>query len=636
MTITEKQKIFKENLNLALNLQNNGKFQEAEKIYNNLLEKYPDNYDILNLLGVLSFQTKKYTEAIKYITKAIEIKPAAVSYNNLGHSLTAIKDLDKAICAYQKALELNPDSIETYFSLIRIFQEKKETDKAIFYYQQIIKINPDNAEAYNNLGLIFRGENNFNDAINCYKKALEINPTYLKAIFNLANVLRAANNFDEAIKYYYKAMELNPEFEEAYNNLGTVFNEKNEKNKAILNYKKAIEINPEFVDAYCNLAMVLKEQGKIDEALSWCYKAIVINPDNAEVYNKIGVILYYEKRFEEALNWYEKAVNLKPDSEEFHFNLGSTQILLENLEDGWENYDYRHFKNIKQKLKIESFKQPLWKGESLQNKTIYTYYEQGLGDSIQFVRYLPILKEMGTKVLFKAQTSLIELFKQNYPDIEILDESIQDKTLNFDLFSPILSLPGALKTNINNIPETKKYLKADPEKRNYYKEKIASSHLTDAPLNDSYNKFKLGIVWQGSHTNKNDKNRSVSLDFFSEIAKLENINLYSLQKGVGEEQIEKSSLNIINLGSSFNDFSDTAAAIENLDLVICVDTAVAHLSGALGIPTWILIPYIPCWRWFTERTDSPWYDSVKLFRQKEPGNWNEVKDRVLKAISTIL
>lgn len=589
--ISENQKIFKENVDLAISFQNNGKFQEAEAVYKNLLKEYPANFDVLNLLGVLYFQAKKYDESILYITEAIKIKPSVISYNNLAQIYAIINDIDKAIWAYQKAIELNPD----------------------------------NAETYNKLGLIFRGENRVNEAIICYKKALAINPDFLNAVFNLANALRLNKNLDEAINYYYKALELKPDFEGVYNNLGAVFNEKNEKEKAVICYKKAIEINPDFLDAYCNLASVLSDLGKVDEGLSFCHKAIEINPDYKEAYIKIGVILYYEKRFEEAENWYRKAIKLFPDNEEMLFNLGTILILHENLEEGWKNYDNRHFKSVNQKLKLKSFKQPLWSGESIQNKAIYTYYEQGFGDSIQFARYLTILSKMGAKVLFKVQNPLVSLFKQNFPDIEILDDSIKEETIDFNAFIPLLSLPGALKTTINSIPAKEKYLKADSEKVNYYKNNFFDN-----------GNFKVGIVWQGSATNKNDKNRSISLDFFSEFAKLENVSVYSLQKGAGEEQLINSPLNIVNLGSSFNDFSDTAAAIENLDLVITVDTAIAHLAGALGKPTWILIPFMPCWRWFLDREDSPWYESVRLFRQQEPGNWNEVRNRLLENFKEII
>jgi len=621
MLQNEENELFVEKIKLALAFQNSGRMQESESVFKELVEKYPVNSDVLNLIGVFYYQTARYSEAVAYMTKAIGINPLPVTFLNLGHAFVALKNFGKAVESYQKAISLDPQYIDAYMTLGRVLSSLNHKNESILCYQQVISINPENFSAYNSLGLIYRGMDKYSEAINCYTKAIELKPDFTESVFNMANVLRISSNPDEALNYYRRAIELKPDFPEAYNNMGAVLNEKNDKIQAEICYKKAIEINPKFVESYCNLASIREEQGKIEEALALCRKAIEINPSYEEAYNKIGVMLYYNKRFDEAENWYRKALIKFPDSEEIHFNLGTIQILKENFEECWQNYNYRHFKNPEQKKKLGMFRKPLWRGEPINGKTLFTYHEQGLGDSLQFVRYFPLLKQMGVNVIFKCQKPLIELFKQNYPDIEITDDLIDENILNFDAFLPLLNIQGAFRTNLNNIPTPEKYIEANPDKVNYYKNTFFNN-----------DKFKLGIFWQGSANNKNDKNRSISLDFFSEFEKMENVSLYSLQKGVGEEQLTNSSLNITHLGNTFNDFSDTAAALANLDLLITVDTAIAHLAGAMGIPTWILIPFMPCWRWFLDRVDSPWYDSVMLFRQREAGNWEEVKQRMMLAL----
>ncbi|MEI7475779.1 MAG: tetratricopeptide repeat protein [bacterium] len=323
-----------------------------------------------------------------------------------------------------------------------------------------------------------------------------------------------------------------------------------------------------------------------------------------------------QKRVVEAEWYYKKAITLEPEYWEAYVNLANLYFLNKQYKFAWDYYEYRFLKNIAIKNRFPNISKPIWDGSSLIGKTICVYGEQGLGDIINFIRYVPVLFELGAKVILKLHSgysSLEKLFKDSNLKAEILDNSLDDENIECDTHISVMSLPHRLKTTIDNIPYKDHYLKAEPEKVKYYRNKYFD--------NDD---FKLGIVWNCKNKEVNDKYRSLNdLSYFYPFCKLANVQVYSLQKGDGVDDLNNlpDDINIIDLGSTFNDFSDTAAAIENLDLVISIDTSVPHLAGALGKPTWILLSYIHSWRWTYDLEISPWYDSVKLFRQKQQNVW---------------
>jgi hypothetical protein len=319
------------------------------------------------------------------------------------------------------------------------------------------------------------------------------------------------------------------------------------------------------------------------------------------------------------------AIEIKPDYTEAHFNLGTTYLLNRNFEEGWAEYEWRFLRKQVDCPKLPDFSQYIWDGSSLENKTIYVCYEQGYGDIIQFARFVPILNSMGAKVIFKVPAALEKLFKQNDLKAEIISSYYPDNSIKFDTFTYLMSLPYLLKLNFNNIPLTNGYLEADANKARLYKEKYFNN-----------NKFKIGINWKGSQ--KGSKKKTVPFQYFCSIADIPDINLYSLQKEdkAGQDQNLFSEKGIVNLGKLFDDFSDTAAAIENLDLIISNDTSIVHLAGAMGKPTWVLLPFVPDWRWLLETETSLWYNNLKLIRQNEQGNWDSVFKRVQELLRDII
>lgn len=419
---------------------------------------------------------------------------------------------------------------------------------------------------------------------------------------------------------------------EFYRDLGKTYLDKKNFYDAIETYKKAIKLEPENYDAWFYLAFALKENNQVDDAIIAYEKALMINPESTSAYRNLGNIYYTVKNNPAmAVKYYEKLHQLQPENLKAKGALGAAYLKTKNYQKGWEYFENRPNKSIV--ISIRSLipntpikNKPLWLGEDLSDKVLYVYYEGGFGDVIMFSRYLPLLKNKCKKIIFRPQVGIIDLFKENPLDVEILDTKIPESELEFDFHTPIMSLPYLLKLNIEeDIPFKEGYLKANPDKVKIYKNKFFNNE-----------NFKIGIKWQGNTIY--DTTRSISFDLFSNLLNLGKVKFYSLQKGKGEEQLKNATnkSKIVDLGPTFNDFSDTAAAIENLDLVICNDTSVAHLAAAMGKPCWMLLPFIQDWRWTTDLSYCIWYKHVRFFQQTEPENWQDVFETVYEELTKML
>jgi len=651
-------------LNTALDYHKAGILPEAEIIYRKILEQAPDNTDALNLLGMLLHQLKKHSEAVSFIARAIEIKPSAYFYKNLGNVYIDNNDIpnaiqsyknalvldsgdanlwfsiaraykfndntDEAVKCYQKAVNIKPQFMEAYFNLGNIYKNLGNIDGAIQYYLAAIDIKPDDVDSHINIGDLYYEKEDFDNAVKQYQTALNIKPNNTELYIKLGKSLAKTGKIEDAINYFNIAIELKPKDDELYIALGNVFLSGEKVEEAIKCFKTALDVNPSNSRVYYNLGITYKNLNEFEKAESYYRKAIEINPDYIEAYNNLGVLLKDKGKIDEAITVYQSALKIKPDYPEANQNIGTAYLINQDFDLGWEKFEYGlTLKEIKYGFSKTSFGRPKWDGTSLEGKTIYIYYEReyggGFGDSIQFIRYLELIYSQGAKILLNVQPELRKLFRQSNIKASILEDNDINDNLEFDVHCPLMSLPGIFRANPENIPFKEGYLKTDPVAVEKYKKEYFS--------NDN---FKIGIVWSGNP--KYLKNRFLHIDHFKSVCELSCVNVYSLQKGYGTEQLGefKSEYEIVDLGRTFNDFSDTAAAIENLDLIITTDTSITHLSGALGKPTWILLTFIPEWRWLLDRGDSPWYNSVRLFRQKERGNWSEVMDRVAHSLKNNL
>lgn len=417
---------------------------------------------------------------------------------------------------------------------------------------------------------------------------------------------------DEAILFYQKTIESNPKHSKAFFNLGVALQKKGLTEKAIVYYEVAIGINQNFVEAHHNLGVAYNEQGLFDEAVICFQRTVQLKPDHAGAYYNLGNTFVAKGQFHEALQSYQKAIDILPDFADAHWGIALLQLRLGNFEDGLKGYEWRW--KLKDIMAERNLPQPLWDGSDIRGKTVLLHAEQGLGDTIQFIRYAPLVSMKGARVIIECQKELASLLK-NVRGVEHV--LAQDEALpEFDTHCPLLSLPFLLKTTLESIPDEVPYIRADTSLVEKWRRKLSAE---GSPR-------KIGLAWSGDLRLKYGQERSCPLEKFSPLGKIENLIFYSLQKGGPSRQVftPPEGLSIIDYAIEMNDFSETAALIENLDLVISVDTAVAHLAGALGKPVWVLLPFVADWRWMLHRDDSPWYPTMKLFRQPFRGEWEPV------------
>ncbi|MFA6989133.1 MAG: tetratricopeptide repeat protein [Candidatus Gastranaerophilaceae bacterium] len=480
----------------------------------------------------------------------------------------------------------------------------------------------DLAIQYHRAGALFEAEK-------LYIEALKQNPTSANSLNLLGLVKYQQQLFDDAIFYIKKAVEITPNAY-SYENLGRIYFDTGKFDESIHFYKKAIELESNNFELWFGIAIAYKNKKNLDKAIKSYQKAMDLKPGFTHIYFNLARIYFEKNDIPSAIDCYKKILEYKPDDEDTLYYLGTMYLITQNFEEGWKYFENR----ISKKFSIASrqktcpssvLSQPVWNGELLENKTLYVYYEAGYGDTIHFARYLPLLKARAAKVLFKPQPSLINLFKDSNLNVEILDNKMPESTLKFDAHIPIMSLPYALGLNFEDIPFKKGYLKANPDKIKLYKEKYFRN-----------DKLKIGIKWLGNPLC--NQNRAIPFEKFFSLLNLPNTKFYSVQKEAGTEKLINFPQNqeIISLGETFNDFSDTAGTLENFDLIICNDTSIAHLAGALGKQCFVLLPFEPEWRWFLDINYSPWYDSIKIFRQKEPDNWDDVFERVYKELEKLL
>ena len=472
----------------------------------------------------------------------------------------------------------------------------------------IIQKNRYDFDALNFLGIIKLNQKNYTTAISYFQQVLETIIFHPAALYNAAFAYQMLDEYDAAITYYLCLLELDPSHIDSLNNLGVIYKKKSFADKAEEYFNKVLEVDPENTNAVINLAKIKIEKNEISSALI--------------LLNDLGLIKMRKGFVEEALELWKIAQKISPELADLNYNVAHAQLLLGNFEEGWKNYEWRK----KKKEYIErKFKQPELTHQEIKGKTVFVYDEQGLGDAIQFVRYLDLLKAQGATVVFQYNKKLAGIFsKVKSVDYHIPDRNIVIDDIHFDYHVSLLSLPKYFKTDLKSIPQNVPYI---------YSDKTVSQKLS--LLFRKQSKFNIGIVWSGNPENSNDKNRSCHLSYFSKLSSLENVQLISLQKGPGLEQLEELKFTVINLEKlEINSFLHNTAVIENLDLLISVDTSVAHLAGAMGKPVWLLLPFMPDWRWMLNRKDTPWYPNTRLFRQHQPGDWGAVFNEVIKELKT--
>jgi Flp pilus assembly protein TadD len=460
------------------------------------------------------------------------------------------------------------------------------------------------------------------EARNLCSKILKRQPKNFD-ILNLFGVLHyQKQDYDAAMQYWKKAITINSSNAEVQHNLGLAFYKKGQFDEAMPYFKKAVQLNSFYSDAWNDLGSAVLQNGLYNEAVEYYRKALQCNPNHVNACYSLGTVLLTMGKYQESLHFFHRAISLKPDFPRAHFNLAFVLLLLADFKNGWKEYFWRWGT---EEFRIPNWQQPIWDGADLTGKTLFIHVEQGFGDMIQIVRYIPMVADRGGKVILQCQKELLSLIK-NVEGVEHII-ALQEPLPVFDIHCPLLCIPMIFDTDLDTIPAKIPYIKAEDLLVKRWRDRLGRSSAV-----------KVGLIWQGNPVHKRDRERSIAFEKLVALADIKGISFYSLQKeeGSGESRNPSCGLKLIDFMDEVQDFSDTAALIENLDLVISVDTSVAHLAGAMGKPVWTLLQYSPDWRWMLDREDSPWYPTMRLFRQPSLGDWESVIERVNRELQVFI
>jgi len=489
-------------------------------------------------------------------------------------------------------------------------------------YRQVLAQDPGNPDALHLLGLLAQDAGQLAVAVELMSRAIASEPAIPLYRVNLAKVFRGANRLDDALASATRAAELNPRFVEAHVERAACLKSMGRLAEAERVSRQAVQLAPDRAETHGVLGNVYAEQGKFESAIFEYKNALRLHPNFGEAVSNLGEALRKLGRYEEAERYIRQAIVLTPNVGEPHFNLAITLLVRGQFEEGWREYEWR-WRQIG--VHPRPFAQPAWDGSPLNGRTILLYAEQGLGDTIQFIRYAPLVREQrgAGRIIVQCERAVAKLVRT----VEGVDEVIlPDAPLPpFDVHSAIVSLPMHLRTTMETIPARVPYVSVDPAEAAQWRER----------LNLSSDLLNVGLVWAGSAVNKNDRNRSAKLSDFAPLAKVAGVRWFSLQLGPAAQQLaqRRSNWKIDDPTPDVRDFSD-AALMTQLDRIITVDTSVAHVAGALGCPVWVLVPYVPDFRWLLDRDDSPWFPTMRLFRQMRPGDWAEAVSRAASELRT--
>ncbi|MDX2216482.1 MAG: tetratricopeptide repeat-containing glycosyltransferase family protein [Oculatellaceae cyanobacterium bins.114] len=517
----------------------------------------------------------------------------------------------------RQTLQQQPDYVDALLLLGIMACQMAQFEEAIACFQRVLKLKPNDTNTLNNLGNVFHAQGKFDEAIATYQKVLALNPQHVDAYYNLGIACQDGGDTKAAINHYQQAITLNPNYVSAYNNLGVVLRRQGSTEEAIAVYERALALAPNFAEVHDNLANALREAGALEEAVYYHQRAIALKPTAFAYYN-LGNTLLEQGNSSAAIEAYNQAIALNPKYYEARLSRGICHLLTGDLMTGFTEYEARW--GNKQSNPY-SLNRPVWDGSPLLGRRLLLVPEQGLGDTIQFIRYVPILVRFGGYIIVSCQEPLLRLFA-TVPGISQL-VPVEVELPPFDVYLPMMSLPRLLKTRLEAIPAPIPYV--HPPAQSSIQVPRDSTSLT------------IGIAWGARDefvAKYPSRRRSCPLVAFQRLLRLPNTHFYSLQKGEAERELKQLGwqTHIQNMSDHITDFADTAAIANQLDLIITVDTAIAHLVGAMGKTVWVLLPYAPDWRWMLDRTDSPWYPNMRLFRQRYPGDWAGVIEQVAEAL----
>jgi len=492
-------------------------------------------------------------------------------------------------------------------------------------FRAVLSARPNMVEAHDNLGLCLHELGRIDDAAGHFRLAIALEPKSDQAHYHLGKALGQLGRLDEAVQSIQTAIRLKPRFGDAHRVLAYALWRQRDLDKALKHARRAVSLKPSDAETHNMLGLILQDLGRFDDAMKCFRRCAVMRPDIPAWYTNIGNALVELNRLDEAIAYHRKAQQIDWDYADAHYNEALAQLLAGNLRFGWEKYEWR-WQQAKNSPFKPNFSQPAWRGDgALDGKRILLHAEQGYGDTLQFVRYAPYVAARGAEVYLQVQAALKPLLS-SLPSVKAV-YSRDEPLPNFDLHCSLMSLPLAFSTELHTVPNIVPYIRAPEAKVREWQSEL-----------DPIEKLKVGIAWSGNPQVSHDFKRSMSLNLFRQILSESDCQFYVLQKEIKETDANliKSSTNLTDLSPKLQDFSDTAAIVANLDLVISVDTSVAHLAGAMAIPTWIPLWFSPEWRWLLGRENSPWYPTIRLFRQQRAGDWVSVLARIRSEIPAFI
>ena len=500
-------------------------------------------------------------------------------------------------------------------------------DEAESACQKILQLEASNAHALHLLGVIAQQTGRSSLAVELLGRAIALNGAVPDFHNNLGNVLGQLGKLEEAAERFAQAIAIKRDYPEAHNNLANVLSRQGRFEEAAQHYQKAVSLKPNYVEAHCNLGGLYRKLGQFDQVIASFQTAVQIDPASAEAYNQLALAHQDQGDLTTAIAMLEKAIALKSDSPQLRFNKALALLMAGQWEAGWREYEWR-WRLSEHHAQRFRFKEPLWEGGDPAGKTILLHCEQGLGSSLQFMRYANLLKQRGAKVIVECQPPLKKLLSC-LDGIQVLAKG--EALPSFDCHLPLMSCPRVFKTTLASVLADGPYLRADAGLVEHWRKELAAD-----------SSFKVGIAWQGNPAYAGDRQRSIPLKHYAALAKVPGVRLYSLQKIRGMDQIRESGAGewLIDLAPKLDEnsgpFLDSAAVMKNLDLVITSDTSIAHLAGALAIPVWVALCSAPDWRWLRDRSDCPWYPSMRLFRQGRFGDWESLFQQIAQALSAAI
>jgi tetratricopeptide (TPR) repeat protein len=605
------------------------RFDEALASYDRALVLRPAYADALCNRGAALHALRRYDEALAACDRGIALQPDyAEAHSNRGNTLRSLRRYNEALAACDRALALVPDFAEAHCNRGSALHALQRFDEALASFDRALALRPAYADALCNRGAALHALKRYDEALAACDRSIALQPDYAEAHSNRGNTLRSLRRYNEALAACDRALALAPDFAEAHCYRGSALHTLQRFDEALASFDRALALRPAYADALCNRGAALHALKRYDEALVACDCSIASQPDYAEAHSNRGVTLQDLMRCEEALASFSRALMLRPDFAGAHNNEALCRLLIGDFERGWQKHEWR-WQADQLANERRHFPQPLWLGSGeLAGRTILLHAEQGFGDTLQFSRYVPLVAARGARVILEVQRPLQDLMRTLAGAAQVVSQG--EPPPAFDLHCPLLSLPLALRTRLDTIPARTPYLAAPEAKVRAWRDRLAG-----------HAKPRIGLVWAGNprkelpNCHRVDALRSMEFAQLAPLLEVSDCEFYSLQKGDDAvTQLRGSTLrqHVVDWTDDLHDFSDTAALIENLDLLITVDTAVAHLAGALNKPIWLLNRYNTCWRWLLDREDSPWYPTARLFRQDASRTWDGVVTRACAAL----